>query len=67
MSLYSICSFFGAGLQRGSFQRFSAEYELRDGVALTMGVLFFHTGDQGGVPDTYEDNDILFMQAKYSF
>lgn len=67
LKLYSICSFFGAGFQRGSFQRFSAEYELRDGLALTMGVLFFHTGDEGGVPDTYEDNDILFMQAKYSF
>jgi hypothetical protein len=67
LHLHSLSSFFGAGFEQGSFQRLSAEYQLRDGLALTLGVLFFHSGDSGGVPDTYEDNDILFMQAKYSF
>ena len=67
LHVYSLSSFFGAGFEQGSFQRLSAEYQLRDGLALTLGVLFFHSGDSGGVPDTYEDNDILFMQAKYSF
>jgi hypothetical protein len=67
LHLHSLFSFFGAGFEQGSFQRLSAEYQLRDGLALTLGALFFHSGERGGVPDTYEHNDILFMQAKYSF
>ncbi len=67
LHMVALCSFFGAGFDRGGFQRLSAAYDFFDGFSVTGGVLIFQGGENGGVPAAYEANDLLFLQAKYSF
>jgi hypothetical protein len=56
----------GERAQRGAFGRLSAEYELRDALSLTVGVLIFGSGE---VPptSTWGDNDRVFAQIAWSF
>jgi hypothetical protein len=56
----------GERAQRGAFARFSADYDLRDALTLTAGILIFAKGD---VPptSTWGDNDRIFAQIAWSF
>jgi hypothetical protein len=56
----------GERAQRGAFGRLCAEYELRDALSLTVGVLIFGSGE---VPptSTWGDNDRVFAQIAWSF
>ena len=67
LHVVGLCSFFGAGFDRGGFQRLSAEYDFFDGFSVTGGILVFQGGEVGGVPASYEANDLVFLQAKYNF
>jgi hypothetical protein len=67
LHLEVLSSFFGAGFEQGSFQRLSAAYDWWEGFTVTGGILLFQGGEQGSLIDAFDDNDLLFMQAKYSF
>lgn len=57
---------FGEEAQDGSLERLSAEYELRDALTLTAGLLLFQSGD----PFVFSEigkNDRVFLEMKYSF
>jgi hypothetical protein len=56
----------GERAQRGAFGRVSAEYDLRDALSLTVGVLVFGSGE---VPptSTWGDNDRVFAQIAWNF
>jgi hypothetical protein len=57
---------FGNFGEAGGGARFDGEYDLRDALVLSGGVLFFEEGDH--IPfDTYHQNDRLFAEIKYSF
>jgi len=57
---------FGTFNEGGSGVRFDAEYDLRDALALSGGVIFYEEGDYQPF-DTYYKNDRLFGEIKYSF
>jgi hypothetical protein len=67
LHLTALFSVFGGGFEQGRFQRLSAAYDFSDGFTVTGGILLFQGGATGGVLDAYDNNDLLFMQAKYSF
>lgn len=56
----------GERAQRGAFGRVSAEYDLRDALSLTVGILIFGSGE---VPptSTWADNDRVFAQIAWNF
>lgn len=57
---------FGAFGESGGGWRADAEYDLRDALVLTGGVIFYEKGDTPPF-DTYYQNDRLFTELKYSF
>jgi len=57
---------FGNFGESGGGWRADAEYDLRDALVLTGGVIFFEEGDHPPF-DTYYQNDRLFAELKYSF
>lgn len=57
---------FGTFNEGGSGARFDAEYDLRDALVLSGGVIFYEEGDYQPF-DTYYKNDRLFAELKYSF
>src|SRR5690606_33600800 len=57
---------FGNFGESGGGWRLDAEYDIRDALVLSGGVIFFEEGDD--LPfDTYYKNDRLFGEIKYSF
>lgn len=67
LHLGTLFSFFGGGFDQGSIQRLSVAYDFLDGFTVTGGVMLFQGGEKGRLLDAYDNNDLLFMQAKYSF
>ena len=61
-----LASTYGASGQDGSFQRFSAEYDVTDSVQITGGVVLYQSGDLA-MYRNIGDNDRLFFNIKYSF
>ncbi len=59
-------SAFGYKAQNGALARLSADYELRDGLSVGAGIMVFFEGD---VPpfDSFDKNDRIFFNIKYSF
>lgn len=57
---------FGERAQDGSIVRLEADYDLRDAVVVTAGILLFQNGDPLEV-SAIDDNDRLFFEIKYSF
>ena len=56
----------GKNLDKGGFSRFSAEYELADGLNLTGGLILYHSAEKPPY-SKYADNDKLFTKLNYSF
>ncbi|MEA1970275.1 MAG: ligand-binding protein SH3, partial [Thermodesulfobacteriota bacterium] len=61
-----LASTYGATGQDGTFQRFSAEYDVTDSIQITGGVVFYKSGDLARYSNI-GDNDRLFCGIKYSF
>ncbi|WP_321493360.1 DUF1302 family protein [uncultured Desulfobacter sp.] len=63
-------TFFAAGYgkkwQGGSYQIFSAQYDVLDNITLKAGVVFYQSGDLSMFKDI-GGNDQLFLELKYSF
>ncbi len=59
-------AFTGAKGEDGALQRVQATYDLRDGVALTAGVVLFQSGGSPHFRGT-GDNDRAFAEVKWSF
>jgi hypothetical protein len=57
---------FGEKAQDGIVARLDADYELRDALSLTGGILLFKSGDLLGFRGIGR-NDRLFLEIKYSF
>jgi len=57
---------FGAHLEDGSVFRAELEYELRDALALSGGVVLYQHGERPPL-DFWEHHDRLFLKLKYSF
>jgi len=63
----------GYKAQDGSMLRFTADYDIRDGLSAGAGVQIWLNGTDGGAldnpysPDPYGHNDRLFLRLKYSF
>ena len=57
---------FGPRAKDGSALRLQADYDLRDALVLTGGILLFREGDLPPF-DSISKNDRLFLQVKYSF
>lgn len=57
---------FGSFGEDGGGARFDAEYDIRDALVLTGGVIFYEESDH--IPfNTYYQNDRIFGEIKYSF
>ena len=52
--------------QDGAFQRFQVQYDLRDNIEITGGVVFYQSGDRTEF-STIGDNDRLFAEVAYHF
>ena len=66
LHLLAVLSAFGEKLDEGGFSRYSAAYDIADGLTVTGGVVTYHSGDK--VPfGYYGDNDRIFFDLKYSF
>jgi hypothetical protein len=57
---------FGERAQDGSVVRLQADYDLRDALVVTGGILLFQNGDPFLFSDI-DDNDRIFLEVKYSF
>ena len=58
----------GYKAQDGSMLRFTADYDIRDGLAAGAGVqIWLNGGDDNGLLNPYSANDRLFLRLKYSF
>lgn len=66
LHLLAVVSAFGERLDEGGFGRYSAAYDIADGVKLTAGVVTYQSGSK--LPfGAYGDNDRIFVDLKYSF
>ncbi len=50
----------------GSFQRFSAEYDITDNTKIIGGTALYQSGDHAGFTNI-DDNDRIFLEGKFSF
>ncbi len=66
LHLVALTSLFGARGEKGSFQRLSAGYDIRDGFLATIGMLLYQSGEKSYFA-AIDENDQLFFEAKYSF
>jgi hypothetical protein len=57
---------FGLRGDGGAFQRFSVEYDVKDNVSVTVGVVTYQSGDLPFFTNI-GDNDRLFFDARYFF
>jgi len=61
-----LASAFGKSGNGGGFQRFSAQYDWNDSLAVTAGVVNYQSGSKV-VMSRIGDNDRIFLDVKYSF
>lgn len=66
LHLLAVASLFGESLDEGGFGRYSAAYDLADGLTLTGGVVTYHSGSKFPF-GMYGENDRVFVDLKYSF
>lgn len=66
LTLQALFSRLGKALDDGGFTRFSTEYELRDALNLTGGIIQYHRGNTPPF-NVAGDSDRLFLDIKYSF
>ena len=66
LTLTVLVSTYGITGQDGSFQRFSAEYDISDSVQLNCGVVLYQSGDLARFKNI-GNNDRLFCKIKYNF
>ncbi|MBC2704719.1 DUF1302 family protein [Desulfobacula sp.] len=66
ITLTLLTSTYGITGQDGSFQRFSAEYDITDSVQINCGVVLYQSGDLARFKNI-GDNDRVFCKIKYSF
>jgi hypothetical protein len=66
LHLTFLASMFGPKGDGGAFQRFSAAYDVRDNVSVTVGVVTYQSGDRPFFRNI-GDNDRLFFDARYFF
>jgi len=66
LTLTILAQTWGLAGDDGSFQRFTAEYDLTDAIELTGGVVFYKSGDLPRFRDVGE-NDRLYLEIKYNF
>lgn len=57
---------FGNYGEAGGGARFDSEYDLRDALVLKTGIIMYYKGDDPPF-DTYDANDRVFAELKYSF
>jgi len=50
----------------GAFQRISAEYDVTDAFSVRVGLVTYHSGDEGQFSNI-GDNDRFFFEARYWF
>ncbi len=59
---------FGERAQHGAVVRLSADYDVRDALVVSGGILLFEDGEGSTPPvDAWSRNDRLFLSIKYSF
>ena len=59
---------FGERAQHGTVMRLSADYDVRDALVVSGGILLFDDGEGSTPPvNTWSRNDRLFLSIKYSF
>jgi hypothetical protein len=66
LHLLAVVSAFGEHLDEGGFGRYSAAYDVADGITLTGGLVSYESGEKFPF-GSYGDNDRLFVDLKYSF
>jgi hypothetical protein len=66
LELTALAVVFGEKAQDGSVVRLSADYELRDALSISGGIVLYQSGDLLGFREIGR-NDRLFAQVKYSF
>ncbi|MGD9364426.1 MAG: hypothetical protein PVH87_01935 [Desulfobacteraceae bacterium] len=66
LHLQALVSIFDPDGEGGSFERFSIGYDLNDAVAVTLGVVFYQSGDRREMRDI-GDNDRVYIEFAYSF
>ncbi len=66
LHLLAVISAFGEKLDEGGFGRYSAAYDIADGLTFTGGVVAYESGDKLPFAE-YGNNDRLFVELKYSF
>ncbi len=66
LTLTILAQTFGLTGDDGAFQRFTAEYDLSDAIALTGGVVFYKSGDLPRFNNVGE-NDRLYLEMRYNF
>jgi len=66
LSITLLLSTFGGMGKDGSFQRFSAEYDITDSIQISTGIILYSSGDLIAFKNI-EDNDRLFCEIRYSF
>ena len=66
LHLMAVVSAFGDKLDEGGFGRYSAAYDIADGLTVTGGVVSYQSGDKFPF-GAYGDNDRGFVDLKYSF
>ncbi len=66
LTLTFVALYNGENWDKGSLQRYTAEYDLMDALTLTGGAVFYNSGDSM-LFENIEDNDRIFFDIKYSF
>lgn len=66
LHLTLLVSSYGIFAQEGGFERFQLEYDVRDDLKLTGGVVFYQSGDFPALKDV-GDNDRLLFEIEYRF
>lgn len=66
LHLLALVSLFGEQLDEGGFGRYSAAYDIADGLSVTGGVVSYESGEKFPF-GSYGENDRLFVDLKYSF
>ena len=66
LELAFIASTFGVTGQNGSFQRYTADYDLNDDMVLLIGLIDYQSGDKEELQQI-GDNDRIYFRLRYSF
>jgi hypothetical protein len=66
LNIVFLSTVFGERGQEGGFTRISGTYEVLDDLAVTLGVIDYHSGDNPRM-QAIADNDRLFLKIRYSY